>query len=1204
MATPIPTRASLKVLLLAMLPPPGGLLDAFASDFFQDTYRRCFGHSMTPEAKCTQLLDNEAPLEVLERLREFAPADFARHQTLLESGLSRRFCEKSQEYIHRQLERSARTQEGYLERPVVSVDSIQSLPAELRRRWVAFAGLSATQAGIGAEEILRERRILLLGDAGSGKSMFLNHAFRRAGERHLQDSTHPLPLLFDLKLDVVNEHDLASALDLSSQGLYSLAQEEHTGPLALFVDNLDAQLVRSMGFVNALIVLLEHFNRRFRDRAMTLVLACRRAIWEEQPSANQDKLLANYGFRLFSADHGSESLWTQVLPDKRQQHTFWNLCCRYRIEPLLSSPYFSIPLARRFLQGHSLGKSRIDNLILILNDDLKRAAVDDVLPREALPSQARLLKMAQALAFASLFTDTASCPLASARELIVTMCGEEFSVHEVSALLFSGLFTCAQRSYSFRHQIPHELLAAQVLSRLPRESQLFLLCGGKPQGPLIPRYRSVALVLAQISQEFFCELQRREPMMALIYAEGLTQEEIEQLLHEAFKQGIAQYHTPWMPVASSGEAPMRAFARFRPRDIGKFLSRYFRRRHPVAARWALTSLRTWGGDGRFTKKLLQAASNPAEDEFIRRESIAAVGAWLSSQKKTARPTAVLASIQKLVGCDRDEVRGAALDVLVDLKIVVAPGELCDLLAGGPRDKKMRGGLQSAVERYPQALNKRQLWELFDCVSERQSELGQLCRELAKGWLDRATAVGPGTLQVQHFKQLLTAYAAESFLEFNEQLCCYLQAHRRDYAMLFRCCLDEIGRGDPDHIWYHAEQTLASAAQDDLFTLLPSSTQSLTEEQQWFVSNILKSLFGKSASAERLAFFHAHAPGFTQGLQLPDLPWQQVSFDAVLASAKDSVQQVVSIIELLQTSKPIYQDAVAKLLIASSVLSAETKLKLTALFHDFIRCAPMDEIHSAILDATVLPYLCERGANLTESLLVDLIKRRDTQWWARRIGFLQRVLKSISTPEVTQSSLLHLQRQCRPWIQAVLRSQKRELDIGELIHYLEMIQHPRLRSILKQLASRVPGDISLRTLVLFKRMQRGDASAWDELAELHKQGKAIVDYQHEVVEGLRALKSGVRLRRSWIGLLADWYVLAQRQRRDRLHGVGTEILSLLRHIGGPAVCKELRRVRRGKVFPGRPWLTATLHELEQRVLSGKQEFFPLKTLADYYAQAAR
>lgn len=1202
MADPIPTRASLRALLLAML--PGSKLDEFASDYFQDTYLRWFALGMPPASKCTYLLDNESPLDVLANLRIFAPVRFARRQVLLQFGASPGLHEKVQGYLQQQLKRLGPTQAGYLERPVVSFEASSPLTVAppLRHRWLAWAEHLVPQTRLGADEILQERRILLLGDAGSGKSMFLNHAFLRARERHLKEPSHPLPLLFDLKLDVGDDQDLSSSLDTSSQGLYSLAQEEHTGPLALFIDNLDARLVRSTTSVNTLITLLERLNVQFRGRSVMVLLACRRAVWEEQPGANRDKLLSNHGFRPYSADHGSETLWTQILPDKRKQLAFWSRCLRYRIEPLLTSPYFSIPLARRFVQGDRLGKSRIDNLNLILDDDLKRAAVDDVLPREALPSQPRLLDMARALAFATLFTDMASCPLAIARKLIVTTCGDEFSEQEVRALLFSRLFTCAQGSYSFRHQIPHELLAAQVLSKLPLRSQLVLLCGGKPQGPLLPRYRSLALVLAQISQEFSRELQQREPMMALIYAEGLTQEEVEQLLHEAFEQGIAQYHTPWMPIASSGEPPMQAFDRFRPRDVGTFLLPYLRRRHPVADRWALTSLRIWGGHGRFTKRLLRRAADPTEEEFIRRESVAAVGAWLSSQKETSRPKAVLDSIQKLVGCDRDEVRGAALDVLVELKLVIPPSELCNLLSGGLRDKTMRGGLYWAVDSYPRALNKRQLWELFDRASERQEDLGKLYGELIHGWLVRATALGSGMLDLERFKQLLGVSSRESFDAFDDQLRSYLLMHRRDYAVLFRGCLDEVGRSDPRSIWYYAEQTLASAAQDDLFALLPVNVQSLTDEQVWFVRQILNSYFLKNPSAERLAFFQTRAPGFSQKLHLPQIPWQQASFDEVFASSQSSVQKVRSFIDRLRESKPPYQDEVTMLCSAAADLSRDARLKLKGLLHDFVLCAPMDETHCSVLDTTVLPYLCEQDAIPSGSLLVNLIKRRDTQWWAKRIGFLERVLDETSEPELKQESLRHLQRGCRPWIRAVLAS--RERNISQLVHYLEVTRHPRLKSILQQLASQVPSNDPQRNFLLFKRMQHGDGSAWEELAKLLQQGTAIVDCQPVVEEMLQSLMNGARLRRKWIGLLVDWYVLAQKKNGDRLRNLGTEILKLLRHIGGPSVCKELRRVRRKAAFPGRDWLASPLHELEQRQRSGKKETFPLETLAAYYALAAK
>jgi len=69
-------------------------------------------------------------------------------------------------------------------------------------------------------DVFPNRRIVLIGNAGSGKSLILTHQFVEAAERFQSDTLAPIPFFLDLHSELDSNNDLTRALDFKYRGFF------------------------------------------------------------------------------------------------------------------------------------------------------------------------------------------------------------------------------------------------------------------------------------------------------------------------------------------------------------------------------------------------------------------------------------------------------------------------------------------------------------------------------------------------------------------------------------------------------------------------------------------------------------------------------------------------------------------------------------------------------------------------------------------------------------------------------------------------------------------------------------------------------------------------------------------------------------------------------------------------------------------------
>ncbi len=216
------------------------------------------------------------------------------------------------------------------------------------------------------EELCHPAKRVLLGGAGSGKSYVLRKAFIEAVTAFSPNS--PAPFFLDLYLDLGSKLEFIQTLDANYGGLFSRAVAEHGPGCILFIDSLDDRLIHeSPRFIND----LKLFLFTSANRLAGFVLACRRSIyspaWFGTSSATPE---------VFQVDWLTDNEYRQIITDAARLRSFRQQCEDLGISELLLIPFDGFYLARRFVNGIALPRSRRDCLSLRVEDSLRGTETD------------------------------------------------------------------------------------------------------------------------------------------------------------------------------------------------------------------------------------------------------------------------------------------------------------------------------------------------------------------------------------------------------------------------------------------------------------------------------------------------------------------------------------------------------------------------------------------------------------------------------------------------------------------------------------------------------------------------------------------------------------------------------------------------------------------------------------------------------------
>ena len=71
------------------------------------------------------------------------------------------------------------------------------------------------------DQIVSGRRLVLIGNAGSGKTLTLIHAFLKASDNFFNDSGSPIPFALNLRTDLASDNNLTRALDFKYKNVFT-----------------------------------------------------------------------------------------------------------------------------------------------------------------------------------------------------------------------------------------------------------------------------------------------------------------------------------------------------------------------------------------------------------------------------------------------------------------------------------------------------------------------------------------------------------------------------------------------------------------------------------------------------------------------------------------------------------------------------------------------------------------------------------------------------------------------------------------------------------------------------------------------------------------------------------------------------------------------------------------------------------------------
>ncbi|MGH2375842.1 MAG: hypothetical protein ACRDIC_20515, partial [bacterium] len=242
---------------------------------------------------------------------------------------------------------------------------------------------------INEEELDRVSQVVIIGNAGAGKSMTLYRAFAIAARQFLADPARPVPLVLDLGADLAVDMEIMPALNLRHQGLFSSALAEHSAGCALFIDTLDEAVRYAPQFINT----LRRFIHDNGHHLARLVVTCRRTAWDSQWSRPPFEPTI---YHLDYLDHGA---YERLLPVDAQRSEFYKACEALGVTDLLDIPFHGFYLARQFLEGRDLPNTRRRLLDRRISDTLQTSPGG-----QAGPAADRLRFLAQQLACVASFT--------------------------------------------------------------------------------------------------------------------------------------------------------------------------------------------------------------------------------------------------------------------------------------------------------------------------------------------------------------------------------------------------------------------------------------------------------------------------------------------------------------------------------------------------------------------------------------------------------------------------------------------------------------------------------------------------------------------------------------------------------------------------------------------------------------------------------
>ncbi len=1091
---------------------------------------------------------------------------------------------------------------------------------------------------MGDDELGSRPRLVVLGNAGAGKSLVMRRGFVTLAATWLSGGSEMVPLWLDLSR-LGSNSDITETLDLRTNGLWRELTSDAPAHVALMVDGLDELIVRDTPrFPND----LWQFLQGQCGHIGCVQIACRRSVWDPGIVANLEPAFAPY-----SVDYLEPESYAHVIQDEAQLTRFFGECQELGVDALLGNPFDGFYLARRFAEGEELPHTRGEALDARVSDALEYTS-----ERAARRCPvADLRRAACDIAAVATFCGVAAWTAENALDWLGALPTSVLTLDDIQWLLGLPLFVREGDHFRFVHELVREWLASEAIKGLTLRKQRQLLQTTRPGfDEVAPRFRGVASFLAEQDAGFRDHLVRADPLTAFMADTGtLAQERREELLNRVVQDSIRDGRAPFWAANNRGEEPRDALARHCPGDVAGFVLPLLQSDDNIARWWGIEAVKAWGAPRETLEDLCSIAADLAIEGSMREHATSAV-------TESGDPDAIRA-LYPLLQTGDDYVRGPVLEAYRVLDNPT-PSEYIAMLSGGARNENLLSLLKLHVSRYGHQLDAPQLAEAFQYTADHLSDVGDLLSSLLWGLLERASELGFAQLPPELVTRVWAAAGREGGSHgYEDQLDALVRDHADLFDDVFRHALELAAAGATEERLWQASQKLGALATDHVFELLAPCPDELTEPETRFCRGVVGALWAKEPTAERLEHLRRLVPAWAAGLQLPrprreppprdrladrqqvvdlmnarpdrpshvawntivgvmrvtDQPDHQLPSPQVVLSTLDIVGPVIH-----HRALSAFEDCVLSLSYARTDQAngqhTFTHLLYALVFRvvglaggdlpsakvaEFLRCYGFDGLEDAGDADENLALLGElRAADpaLWEDTVRQLLE-------GHRIGsyrlaehlrttgndmYVGRCAERLRTGDF---DLLDLD-----WLLQYLCHFKPQ-DYGQILHDCYLLLRREFASPNGTDAAR-PTDEDAPTIAqhathfnywwqfgpLFLLMTDDDNWAWDEFAARLAEGDVPLDDDQRAFNSKWQPLSGLTSTRC--GILADWYAAIRRDTAgdDLFHHDWAElVMGAIREIGGQSAIAELERLRRDNAFPGAEWLSHEIIELRGAML---------------------
>lgn len=1054
--------------------------------------------------------------------------------------------------------------------------------------------------------------LLILGNAGSGKSFILYWTFVQGVEKYLRGESSERPILLDCHKPLGDQSSIEDIIR-ADYGDFPSGIEH-----ILLVDEVD-EAIRQKG--EGIVRDLGVFFGDHKDSITRIILTCRRPYWRDDwfsplGFSDEDKVMK------FNADYLERDVYKQLITDDVLREEFFRVAQERGIDELLDHPFEGFFLARRFVKGEELPDSRFKCFDLQIDECLKGTQKD----KEKPSSPIKLMRnWASRLAATTALSGVDSWDLQQALDYLNP--DGSIDPDKIADFLDRPLFYCLDQRYTFSHQLYSEFLVAEALKDQPiRKQRMLLTSDALGTSRIVPELRGVAMFLYSSSNPFASWLRENDPLVAFMGEPvDLSQEQKEDVLRNTIDYFITERRAPWHDIPPHGKELRRYLVHHVPRDIASFLFPYLESESELSRFWGAFCAEIWGGDKNLNAALVKIAFDPDQPRGLQIHAINAVAA--------TEDTESLRSLYPLMESDDDSLRAKALRIYMELE-KPRPSTFLPMLSGIKLQANLYGTIELVALEYAKSLDREFLSEAFDVFLEHHDKFMYIVRDyLFKGLLERSEELRFEDIPVGLF---IRNWRNRSLSSLNDRIVDFLKPRVELKHRLWKSLLIEDLK-EYNCFDGQTSRQLGLIAGEEFLDWIPDTISPLTDSRYWFVDYVLSSIYNKPETTKEIKEcmkkrFPQHFPEQTPPLTEPEP--KKPSIDEITRKINRATKEkkgdpALAVIEVLEElgfrdfAGPEEIDKVNDLinnipldlkqrvidcfrnLVGKTEYKGERTARGWRMTH-YAYSVPFwvlyrtgEELTPPKISEFLLCYGFHFDLEEMHKDLLDELRKSHKELWE------QTVIKMMDDESYRSRKVLEYLRRCDSDIYLEQCGHRlrdccslSRFSLGDCLeywkHFRERIPAEEYRQVLwecyqclieltkgKKESDRRDNDpfpYIVQFAPLFMLLANDDCDAWNELAwRVQKEDVPIGDIQSVMVGlGFEVPNNPDRM-----PVLADWYALCRRKEKDAM---SRPLRFAILRVGGFPAIQRLRELQTDQAYPDAEWDSPLIFTLEEGMLS--------------------